>query len=66
MLFRSIRVARELKNPDDGLWETRRLVATVRGVRWTTDDEIVMRIEFTNPHTGKIVESEEEMHGNDD
>jgi hypothetical protein len=37
------------------------LEATITGLRWTYEDDVLMVVTYTHPFTGKVTETEEHM-----
>jgi hypothetical protein len=61
LIGRQITIRRDLKNPDTGLREETEVVATVTGLRWSYEDDMDMKVQYTHPFTGKLMEAEEGM-----
>jgi hypothetical protein len=61
LIGRQITIRRDLKNPATGLREETEVVATVTGLRWSYEDDMDMKVQYTHPFTGKLMEAEEGM-----
>ena len=61
LVGRTVTISRDLKNPATGEREWTEVVATVKGLRWTYEDDMLMVVEYTHPFTGAVKETEEGM-----
>ena len=61
LVGRPVTISRNLKNPATGEKDYTELTATVKGLRWSYEDEMVMVVEYAHPFTGETKETEEMM-----
>ncbi len=61
LIGRQITIRRDLKNPATGARAQTEVVATVTGLRWSYEDDMDMKVQYTHPFTGKLMETEEGM-----
>ena len=58
----SVIIQRSLKDPTTGDWhDVDDLEATIKGLRWTYEDDVLMVVTYIHPFTGKVTETEEHM-----
>jgi hypothetical protein len=57
----TVRIKRNLKDPISGDRHEVDLEATIKGLRWTYEDDMLMVVTYTHPFTGKVAETEEGM-----
>jgi hypothetical protein len=57
----TVRIQRNLKDPISGDRHEVELEATITGLRWSYDDDMLMVVTYTHPFTGKVAETEEGM-----
>jgi hypothetical protein len=57
----TVLIQRTLKDPVSGDRHEVDLEATITGLRWTYDDDMLMVVTYTHPFTGKVAETEEGM-----
>ena len=62
LVGQSVIIQRSLKDPATGDWhDVDDLEATIKGLRWTYEDDMLMVVTYTHPFTGKVTETEEHM-----
>ena len=61
LVGQTVRIQRTLKDPISGDRHEVDLEATIKGLRWTYDDEMLMVVTYTHPFTGNVTETEEHM-----
>ncbi len=61
LVGQTVRIQRTLKDPISGDRHEVDLEATIKGLRWTYDDDMLMAVTYTHPFTGKVAETEEHM-----
>jgi len=59
LVGRTVSIQRTLKDPISGDWHDPVLEATVTGLAWSYDDDMLMTVEYTHPFTGKVMKTEE-------
>jgi len=57
----TVTIKRTLKDPVSGDRHEVDLEATIKGLRWTYEDDVLMVVTYTHPFTGKVTETEEHM-----
>ena len=58
LVGQTVTIKRTLKDPVSGDRHEVDLEATIKGLRWTYDDDMLMVVTYTHPFTGKAVETE--------
>jgi hypothetical protein len=61
LVGQTVTIKRTLKDPVSGDRHEVDLEATIKGLRWTYDDDMLMVVTYTHPFTGKAAETEEHM-----
>ena len=61
LVGQTVSIQRTLKDPVSGDRHEVDLEATIKGLRWTYDDDMLMVVTYTHPFTGKVAETEEHM-----
>jgi len=61
LVGRQITIRRDLKDPATGDRQKVEIAATVKGLSWTYDDDMLMVVTYTHPFTGELKETEEGM-----
>jgi hypothetical protein len=61
LVGQTVTIKRNLKDPVSGDRHEVDLEATIKGLRWTYDDDMLMVVTYTHPFTGKVAETEEHM-----
>jgi hypothetical protein len=61
LVGQTVTIKRTLKDPVSGDRHEVDLEATIKGLRWTYDDDMLMVVTYTHPFTGKVAETEEHM-----
>jgi hypothetical protein len=61
LVGQTVTIKRNLKDPVSGDRHEVDLEATIKGLRWTYDDDMLMVVTYTHPFTGKVTETEEHM-----
>lgn len=61
LVGQTVTIKRTLKDPVSGDRHEVDLEATITGLRWTYDDDMLMKVTYTHPFTGKVAETEEHM-----
>ena len=61
LVGQTVTIKRTLKDPVSGDRHEVDLEATIKGLRWTYDDDMLMKVTYTHPFTGKVAETEEHM-----
>jgi len=61
LVGQTVTIKRTLKDPVSGDRHEVELEATITGLRWTYDDDMLMVVTYTHPFTGKVAETEEHM-----
>ena len=61
LVGQTVTIKRTLKDPVSGDRHEVDLEATIKGLRWTYDDDMLMVVTYTHPFTGKVAETEEGM-----
>ena len=61
LVGQTVTIKRTLKDPVSGDRHEVDLEATITGLRWTYDDDMLMKVTYTHPFTGKVAETEEGM-----
>jgi hypothetical protein len=61
LVGQTVTIKRNLKDPVSGDRHEVDLEATITGLRWTYDDDMLMVVTYTHPFTGKVAETEEHM-----
>jgi hypothetical protein len=61
LVGQTVTIKRTLKDPVSGDRHEVDLEATIKGLRWTYDDEMLMVVTYTHPFTGNVAETEEHM-----
>ena len=61
LVGQTVTIKRTLKDPVSGDRHEVDLEATITGLRWTYDDDMLMVVTYTHPFTGKVAETEEHM-----
>ena len=61
LVGQTVTIKRTLKDPVSGDRHEVELEATITGLRWTYDDDMLMVVTYTHPFTGKVTETEEHM-----
>jgi hypothetical protein len=57
----TVLIQRTLKDPVSGDRHEVDLEATITGLRWSYEDDMLMVVTYTHPFTGKVAETEEGM-----
>jgi UDP-N-acetylmuramate-alanine ligase len=57
----TVLIQRTLKDPVSGDKHEVELTATIKGLRWSYEDDMLMVVTYTHPFTGKVAETEEGM-----
>jgi len=61
LVGQTVTIKRTVKDPVSGDRHEVDLEATITGLRWTYDDDMLMVVTYTHPFTGKVAETEEHM-----
>jgi len=61
LVGQTVSITRTLKDPISGDRQEVTLEATITGLRWTYEDDVLMVVTYTHPFTGKVAETEEYM-----
>jgi hypothetical protein len=61
LVGQTVTIKRTLKDPVSGDRHEVDLEATIKGLRWTYDDDMLMVVTYTHPFTGNVAETEEHM-----
>ena len=61
LVGQTVTIKRTLKDPVSGDRHEVDLEATIKSLRWTYDDDMLMVVTYTHPFTGKVAETEEHM-----
>ena len=61
LVGQTVTIKRTLKDPVSGDRHEVDLEATIKGLRWTYEDDVLMVVTYTHPFTGKVTETEEHM-----
>ena len=61
LVGQTVTIKRTLKDPVSGDRHEVDLEATITGLRWTYDDDMLMVVTYTHPFTGKVIETEAPM-----
>ncbi len=61
LVGQTVSITRTLKDPISGDRQEVTLEATITGLRWTYEDDVLMVVTYTHPFTGKVTETEEHM-----
>jgi len=61
LVGQTVTIKRTLKDPVSGDRHEVDLEATIKGLRWTYDDDMLMVVTYAHSFTGKVAETEEHM-----
>ncbi len=61
LVGQTVLIQRTLKDPISGRMRDVQLEATITGLRWTYEDEMELKVTYTHPFTGKVIETEAPM-----
>ena len=61
LVGQTVSITRSLKDPATGDRQEVELEATIKSLRWTYEDDVLMEVTYTHPFTGKVAETEEHM-----
>ena len=61
LVGQTVLIQRTLKDPISGDKHDVEIEATITGLRWTYEDDVLMVVTYTHPFTGKVAETEEHM-----
>jgi hypothetical protein len=61
LVGQTVTIKRTLKDPVSGDRHEVDLEATIKGLRWSYEDDVLMAVTYTHPFTGKVAETEEHM-----
>lgn len=59
LLGKTVKIERNLKDRISGDNHRMTLEATIIGARWAYEDDILLKVTYTHPFTGKTAETEE-------
>ena len=61
LVGQTVLIQRTLKDPISGDKHDVEIEATITGLRWTYEDEMELKVTYTHPFTGKVIETEAPM-----
>lgn len=62
LVGQTVSIQRTLKDPISGDKHDVELEATITGLRWSYEDEMELKVTYTHPFTGKVIETEAPMY----
>jgi hypothetical protein len=62
LVGQTVSIQRTLKDPISGDRHEMEIEATITGLRWSYEDEMELKVTYTHPFTGKVIETEAPMY----